>query len=64
MRNIKGSINNKLWRSLSDPVWDHIAESTNDYIWSSCSRLLWSYTSKSVGGSVWIPVRNEFKEKI
>jgi hypothetical protein len=64
MTNIKISINDKLWNSLSDPVWDHIAKSTNDYIWSSCSRLIWSHTNKYVGSSVWSHVRNEFKEKV
>jgi len=64
MKNIKISIKYKLWNSLSDPIWDIIAESTNDYIFSSCSRLLWSYTNKYVGGSVWTPVRNKIKDNM
>jgi len=62
MKNIKNKI--ITFRiSVSDPLWDFIAESTSDPVWNSC-RSIWSSTSNTINNSFRIPVRNIKNNKL
>ena len=61
MKNIRLSINDKLYYAVRDPLVKYIVKYISDPAWGYGSKSIWS-NIRNANSSVWIPVSNKIKD--